>query len=123
MASVDYETETTTLVGGVSLRPNDRFDLYINAAWNQSEASMLPWDIDVDAFPSGSMIYDYTQVYTYSDLDTSRVELGVEASYRFNDRFWLRGEYRWLDFTDDAPYLYDTTGSASFYHLGLGWTF
>ena len=123
MALVDYETESSTLVGGVSLRPNDRFDLQFNAAWNQSDATMLPWDMDVDQLPSGSMLYDYSRVYTYSDLDTSRVELGVEATYRFNDQLWLRGEYRWLDFTDDAPYLLDTTGSASFYHLGLGWTF
>ena len=39
------------------------------------------------------------------------------------DTFWLGGTYRWIDFTDDAPYRGDVTGDLSLYSLSLGWLF
>jgi len=35
----------------------------------------------------------------------------------------VTGGYRYLDFDDSSPYLYDTSGSVDFYNAGIGWSF
>lgn len=47
----------------------------------------------------------------------------MKGKYRVNERAYVTGGYRYLDYEDDAPYLYDTSGSVSFYSLGIGWLF
>jgi hypothetical protein len=36
---------------------------------------------------------------------------------------YLTAGYQYLDHQDNAPYLYDTTGSVDIYNLGVGWSF
>ena len=36
---------------------------------------------------------------------------------------YLTAGYQYLDYQDNAPYLYDTTGSVDIYNLGVGWSF
>ncbi len=53
----------------------------------------------------------------------TRWELGFDFRHTVNQLLSVWGGYRYLDFEDDAPYLYDTSGSVDFYSLGLAWTF
>ena len=53
----------------------------------------------------------------------SRLELGVHGRFEINDGLGIVAGYRYLDFEDDAPYLYDTSGSVDFYNLGVAWAF
>ncbi len=93
---------------------------------NTAEASLDPF-----SFPEGEVFaasrpnqwYDFTRTHTFSDLDTTFQEVALKAKYRVNERTYLTGGYRYLDYEDDAPYLYDTSGSVDFYSLGIGWLF
>ena len=108
------------------MKPSETFELSISAAVNSAEASMDPFRMPAgEAFAANrpNQWYDFTRTHTFSDLDTMFKEVALEAKYRFNDRSYLTGGYRYLDFEDDAPYLYDTSGSVDFYSLGLGWMF
>jgi len=67
--------------------------------------------------------YDFSQAYGYSNLDTSRFEIGTDATFRFTPRFYMTGAYRYLEYNDDEPVLVDSTGSIDLYSLGLGWKF
>ena len=69
------------------------------------------------------MSYDFTATPTFSDLDSTNVDVLADATYRVNDRVFVRGAYRYLDYTDDAPYLYDTSGKNNLVYLSLGWAF
>ena len=47
----------------------------------------------------------------------------MNALYSLTDQFTIRGVYRYLDFQDDAPYIYDTTGRVHLVAFTLGWLF
>ena len=51
------------------------------------------------------------------------LEFGVRFRYEASELLAVWGGYRYLDYEDDTPYLYDTSGEVSFYSLGLAWTF
>lgn len=78
---------------------------------------------EVWALPKPNQDYDFSQTYTYSDLDTSRWEFDLGGRYWFKERYWVRAGYRYVDYTDDAPYLYDTSGSIDYWNIGLGMAF
>lgn len=70
-----------------------------------------------------SMLYDCSLSNTYSDLDISRLDASPDVRHHFAKSLWLDGRYRYADFTDDAPYLYDGSGSVSIYQMALGSSF
>lgn len=124
MTMLDYESESNTLMGGLTLTPNDRLKIAFDAVWNEAEAALQSFDFDVPesylaANPNQS--FDYTLSYLASDLDVSRLEIGAEATWAVSERLALAGGYRLIDFDDDAPYLGDLTGQVEFVHLGLRW--
>ena len=91
-----------------------------------AEADLAPFDFEVPAeflAANPNMSFDFTRSHLNSDIDVSRVELGLGGSYAVSDRLRLTGGYRYLDFEDDAPYLGDDTGSAGYYRLGIAWSF
>ena len=98
----------------------------LDAAWNSAQAALAPFRfLDGEAFAAArpNQSYDFSATHTHSDLDTTFVEIGLKAKYRVGERTFLTGGYRYLDFDDASPYLYDTSGSADFYSIGVGWTF
>ena len=126
-ALIDYETNSDTLMAGIRFEPAERFDIGLGLSWTQADAAMDPFDIadQAAAFNAthASTVYDFSQVHTYSDLDTTRLDASFDAKYEIRDDFWVTLLYRYADFSDDAPYLYDTSGSLDLYALALGWTF
>ena len=47
----------------------------------------------------------------------------ADARYAVNDQIFVRGYYRYVDFDDAAPYLFDTTGRNQLFGFSLGWNF
>jgi len=66
--------------------------------------------------------YDFTNTYLASDLDSTRFQVGVNARYHFKPAVWVSGEYTYIDYQDDASYLYNTTGTVDVYSLSVGWS-
>ncbi len=113
-------------MGGLTLKPNESIEIVFDTVWTRASSAIDPFDIDVPAeflAANPNMSFDFSQTYLNSDLDVSRLELGVRLQYRLNPRFALTGSYRYLDYEDDTPYLYDTSGSIELVSLGLGWVF
>ena len=42
---------------------------------------------------------------------------------KFTEALWMRLWYKYIDFTDDAPYLYDTSGTVHVATVTAGWSF
>lgn len=121
-----YETILDTILGGIRFKPNENFELSLDAAVNSSQASLDPFRLpEGEAFAASrpNQSYDFSRTHTFSDLDTTIHEIALTSKYRVNERTFLTGGYRYLDYEDDAPYLYNTSGSVSFYNLGVGWLF
>ena len=67
--------------------------------------------------------YDFSQANTYSDLDNEFWEAKLYGRYYVMRSLYLTAGYQYLDYQDNAPYLYDTTGSVDIYNFGVGWSF
>lgn len=126
MADLNYDSSSSTFVGGVTFEPTEDLELGLDAVLSDADASLDPFAFVVPAdylARNVNQSFDFSRTHTYSDLDTSRLELGLKFRYQAGARFAFYGGYRYLDFEDDAPYLYDTSGTVDLYHLGVGWTF
>lgn len=90
-----------------------------------ADEAMNPYDFSAPSFTARvpSMPYDFSQTWSYSDLDVSRFDGSLEASYQVRPRVTLRGRYRYVDYADDAPYLYDTSGRNHLFGASVGWAF
>lgn len=126
MTVLDYETSSNTLIAGLTLTPNNRLKIALDTVWSEADAAFLPFDFVVPAdylAANPNQSYDYSLTYLNSDLDVSRLELGVRVDWSINERVLLYGDYRRIDFEDDAPYRGDDTGKVEFVSLGVGWSF
>jgi len=122
---LNYDSESNTLMAGITVRPSKAFKLNLGVAYTKSEAALDPFELPADDYvaitPTTS--YDFSQTHTYSNLDTTRLDAHVTAKYKFSDTFWTKARYRRADYQDDAPYLYDTSGTIDFFSAYLGFTF
>ena len=75
------------------------------------------------AAPKPNQDFDMSQVHTHSDLDTTRFESDLWGKFTVFRSAFIYADWRYVDFADDAPYLYDTSGEISWYTLSLGWSF
>ena len=126
IAQLEYETTSNTLSAGLTYRASQRFELAIDGVWNDADAALEDFDFDVPAdflARNPNMSFDFSRTALNSDHDVSRLELGVHGRFEVKEPIGIVAGYRYLDFDDEAPYLYDTSGKVSFYSLGLAWTF
>ncbi len=120
-----YDATTNTAMAGLKFHPNERWDLSLDATWTSSDSGMDPFSLAAPGYvahdPNTS--FDFSRTYSYSDLDVTRFEGQFSVDYHVNKSFWVNGTVRYADFSDDDPYLYDTTGSVVIYSASLGWVF
>lgn len=108
------------------MRLAEGFRLEIQGSWTEADAALAPFDFDapeifLSTFPNSS--YDFTDSYLNSDLAVTSWDVGLEATWEVSDRYAVVATYRHLDYQDDAPYRYDTSGEVDFYGLGGRWRF
>jgi hypothetical protein len=120
-----YDTDSDTLMAGVHVKPTERFGLGLHFSWTESEAGMRQLEIDggeyLDTHPT--VVYDFSNSHTYSALDLSRREGSISAGYKVNETVNVKLKYHWINFDDNEPYLYDTSGSIDSYFAALIWKF
>jgi hypothetical protein len=122
----DYENKTHVLSAGLNLHPDPKIDLGFSANWALARASMGEVGLSATAAFLAKVVgmsYDFTSTPGWSDLDTTNVDLMADATYRLSSQVWLRGAYRYVDFDDEAPYLYDTAGRNHLIYASVGWVF
>jgi hypothetical protein len=122
---LNYDSTSNTLMAGIRTRPSERLELGLNLNWTESEAGLDPFDLPADDYVAThpTMAYDFSIAHTYSDLDLSRLDGQLDATYTINEELRMSFEYRYIDFTDDDPYLYDLSGALDVYTFVLGWSF
>ena len=121
ITQIEYENTSNTFTAGLTYHASERVEIGIDGVWNDADAAMDAFDFPVTPF--GQMSYDFSLTHLNSDLDVSRMELGIHGRFAVGEKVGLVAGYRYADFEDDAPYLYDTSGSVSFYNLGVAWNF
>lgn len=108
-------------MGGVTFKPTERLDFGVDVVWNDVEASLDPFAIEVpERFINANQFYDFTSTHTFSDLALARTEAGLRATYRFGAGTWIDLGYRYADVDDDAPYIENLTGSLDYVTLAFG---
>lgn len=126
MGRLAYESTSNTFSTGFTYKPSKKVEMSFDGVWNDADAALETFDVVVPAeflAANPNMSYDFTATYLNSDLDVSRLELGVHGRFDVAERFGIVAGYRYLHFADDTPYRYDTSGSLSLYSLGVGWSF
>ena len=122
---LDYTSESNTVMAGAKYGKKDKMELGVDLSWMQAEAGLAPFELSaadyVETHPP--MSYDFSVTNTYSDLDSTRVDAELWAKFFFKSNFWLRVRYHYVDYQDDAPYLYDTSGTYQFAAATVGWAF
>jgi hypothetical protein len=89
------------------------------------DASMGPFDLSNPEYTARVPLIqlDFSQTPGYSDLDVRSIDAGVDATYRFASNLLVRGAYRYVEFDDAAPYLYDTSGKNNLVYFSIGYDF
>ncbi len=124
---MEYENNDSTFMAGLTIKPSEALEIGFDAVYSNADGSLEQFTFD--GVPADFLAnrpnqsYDFTHAHTYSDLDVTRLELALTFNYAFNETMSLWGGYRYIDLEDDAPYLYEVTGSVDFYSLGLAWGF
>lgn len=119
-----YSEEANTLLGGIKVRPNN-WTIGLHLGYTQAEGGMAPYELRADDYVAThpSMSFDFANSYTYSNLDVSRIDGDLNLKYTFTEGLWLRFWYRYVDYQDDQPYLYDTSGTVQWATITAGWKF
>jgi hypothetical protein len=123
---IEYETSSTTLLGGLSWKPSEKLAIDLSLAWNRADAGLDPIAVTVPAShlaANPNQAYDLSEMHTASDLDLSRLEASLGFGWQISDRLALVGDFRYVDLEDDAPYLEDLTGTLFSWSAALRWRF
>jgi len=119
---LSYDTTYNTALGGIKFKPIEKFDSGLDLVWNSADAGLDPFRMPKgEAFAANkpNQSFDFSQTNTYSDLDTERWNFHIYGRLFFKENFWLYGGYEYLDYADNAPYLYDTSGTVDRYTAPL----
>ena len=122
---LDYSSEMNSLMAGLQYQVKDKMELGIDFGLTQSEAALAPFELPADDYVAThpTMSFDFSQTNTNSDLDSTRIDADLWAKFWFKNNIWLRLRYHYVDYQDDAPYLYDTSGKYQFATAAVGWVF
>jgi hypothetical protein len=122
---LSYSEESNNIMAGIKIRPGDRWDLGFNLAYTAAEGGLAPFDLPADDYVAITppMSYDFSKSNTYSTIDITRFNLDAMLKYKFTDDLWMRLWYKVVDFDDQDPYLYDTSGMVQWATITAGWNF
>ncbi len=122
---LDYNTESNNIIVGAKYFTTDKFEIGADLSWMDASASLAPFDLPADDYVAITppTAFDFSNTHTYSDLDVSRFDAEAWARVWFGSTMWLRLRYHFVDYTDDAPYLHDTSGQYQYASAAFGIAF
>ena len=120
-----YNEESNTLMAGLKIHPGENWDLGFNLGYTASEGGLDPFELSADDYVAitPTMSYDFSKTNTYSNIDVERFNLNAMFKYKFTDDLWMRLWYEYVDFSDNDPYLYNTSGAVQWATVSAGWSF
>jgi hypothetical protein len=122
---LDYSSDSTTLMAGLKYQVKNKTEFGIDFSYMQAEAALAPFDLPADDYVAITppMSYDFSTSHLNSDLDNTRLDADLWAKFSLSAKWWLRLRYHLVDFQDDAPYLYDTSGKYQYATAAVGLIF
>jgi hypothetical protein len=122
---LNYTSESNTVMAGFKYGTNEKFEIGADLSWMAATSGLDPFDLSADDYVATHppMSYDFSQSHTYSDIDSTRLDAQLWAQFWFGGNKWVRVRYHMVDFADDAPYLYDTTGQYQYGAASFGMSF
>jgi len=122
---LDYSSESNTLMTGLKYGTENKLQLGLDLSWMQAEAGLAPFDLPADDYVATHppTIFDFSRTNTYSDLDSTRIDSELWAKVWLKANLWLRFRYHYVDYSDDAPYMYDTSGTYQYAAAAVGFIF
>ena len=122
---LDYSSDSTTLMAGLKYQVKNKTEFGIDFSYMQAEAALAPFDLPADDYVAITppMSYDFSTSHLNSDLDNTRLDADLWAKFSLSAKWWLRLRYHLVDFQDDAPYLYDTSGKYQYATAAVGLVF
>ena len=120
-----YNETSNSLLAGIKIHPSKRWDLGLNMTYTTSEGGLDPFELPADDYVAITpvMSYDFSKTHTYSNIDVDRFNFDAMLKYTVTEDLWLRFWYQIADFSDNDPYLYDTTGAVQWATVTAGWSF
>ena len=121
----DYNTDNDVIFAGINSNATEKLQVGFDIVYTNSDASLDEVGLNGGTWVAThpAQLYDLSDMDTYSDLDQSRLEMTLNGRYAFAKQYWMSGYYRYADYQDDAPYLYDTTGGVDEIGLSVGRSF
>jgi hypothetical protein len=122
---LSYNETSNSLLTGIKIHPSKRWDLGLNLTYTASEGGLEPFELPADDYVAITpvMSYDFSKTHTYSNIDVDRFNFDAMLKYTVTEDLWLRFWYQIADFSDNDPYLYDTTGTVQWATITAGWSF
>ena len=122
---IKYNETSNSLLAGLKIHPGENWDLGFNLGYTASEGGLDPFELSADDYVAitPTMSYDFSKTNTYSNIDVDRFNFDAMLKYKINDDLWLRLWYQLADFSDNDPYLYNTTGAVQWATVTAGWSF
>jgi len=110
------------VVAGIGYRPTDFMGFNLDLGHTRSDAGMTPFDFYDAAFfaDHGDALISMGRTHSYSDLDVEYNTVHFGFRYDFTPDVWLLADYDYADYSDDDPYLHDTSGRVHYYTLAVG---
>ena len=120
-----YQIDSDAVMAGIHFTPSDGFSLDLDVVRTASDAALDPFALPAPEYVATHppTIFDFSMSHTYSALDVERIDAQVGARYKFNQSLWINLRYRYADYEDNDPYMYDTSGSFDWISGSLGWRF
>jgi hypothetical protein len=122
---LDYSSDSSTLMAGFKYQAKNKTEFGIDFSYMQAEAALAPFDLPADEYVAITppMSYDFSTSHLNSDIDNTRLDADLWAKFSLGTKWWLRLRYHLVDFQDDAPYLYDTSGKYQYATAAVGLIF
>ncbi|MBN2810185.1 MAG: hypothetical protein JXR80_11890 [Deltaproteobacteria bacterium] len=125
---MEYKTDVHTLLFSADFAPTEKlkFNGGVIFNWGKAEMDNLSAAYTEGTSPA-AFGYDHALAFAVwednSDLDIDEIEYYLGCSYDFNERLTLNLNASYTDYSDDEPYLYDTSGDLLLVNAGLTFRF
>ena len=122
---LDYESNSNTVMAGLKYQVDKGAEFGLDISWMEADAALAPFDLPADDYVAITppMSYDFSTSHLNSDLDVSRTDFDLWAKFWIDSKWWLRFRYHLVNYTDNAPYMYDTSGTYRYATAAIGMVF
>ena len=125
---MEYNTDVHTLLLSADFEASEKlkFNGGVIFNWGQAEMENLSAAYFEGKQPA-TFGYDHELAFAVwednSDLDIEEIEYFLGCTYDFNERLTINLNASYTDYSDDEPYLYDTSGDLLLVNAGLTFRF